>query len=186
MINKKIVVTLFLLLIVISAGCLSDSTQSSSDVSSSADGVDTNPAVVGDEDQSTNQISIDSNDPILAERIRRLKQTGILVSIDNAAEISLGNNFYITGLTISADGRLNGYFENRGSRPIRLRGDAFVFLTKDYLQLTSIEAGSMKTSDGNLYFQPGDKRFFKSSRDMPGLVEKTFYIQLRNIVPSDT
>ena len=51
MINKKIMVTLFLLLIVISAGCLSDSTQSpSSDVSPSG-GVDTNPAVVGEDEE---------------------------------------------------------------------------------------------------------------------------------------
>ena len=84
---KKIVFTLFLLLIVITAGCLSDSTaQSSSDVSPSG-GVDTNPAVVGEDEEETRPISsqwysISKERERAGGEIFQYNGIGIMISVD--------------------------------------------------------------------------------------------------------
>lgn len=167
-----------------------------------------NPAVVATATptptpgQEKNQISIDRNDPILAQRINRLEMGGkALMPIANPSqEIQIdASSVYITGLTVNS--KVSGFIENRGKKAVSVDIGRFTFITKDYLFATEL---GLIHGNGLTFMEPGQKKPFSTinTKDADGyrklggipedlkkidqLVTQSSYIQMSGFGVSDT
>lgn len=190
---KKIIITMFLLSIAITAGCLSKENAASTS-STSTDGpggsdinnptLITTPTPMATAEAGTSvtdwkkQLEIDKKDPILGQRISRwiTPRGELLIAIDNIpAEFKLYPqtlNVYVTDLYIDKYGRTKGVFDNRGANPVVIKEHGFYFIDAEYFLITGL--GSISKIDNNaptneaFRIKPHEKKSFTSFESMTG------------------